>query len=271
MLQSTPSPDALENLKPYLWFMNVIIIEDELLARQKLEAMLQRIDPGIRILANLASVKETIQWLYRNPGPDLAFVDIQLADDHSFEIFRQYPVDFPVIFTTAFDKYLLESLEYNTIDYLLKPITEEKLQRALSKVRKLKHHFLQGNIMKLIQDERKPPGLSRLIARKGTEFVALNIEMIAYFYTEHKIVFVRDHEGRQLTVDSTLSELEGLLDSGKFFRINRKYLSSFQAIEKFKPDNGKIRVFLNPGTKEEVHVSKETAPLFRQWIGGSPN
>jgi len=248
--------------------MDIIIIEDELLARQKLEDMLQGIDPEIRVRKNLASVKETIQWLYRNPKPDLAFVDIQLSDDHSFEIFRQYPVDFPVIFTTAFDKYLMESLEYNTVDYLLKPITEEKLRRTLEKVKKLERHFVGKNIMNLVQHERKPQALTRLITRKGTEFIALNIDQIAYFYTEHKMVFVKDTQGRLLTVDSTLSELETLLDDEQFFRLNRKYLGSIRSIEKFKSDNRRIKVFLNPPTREDVHVSKETAPVFRQWVGG---
>lgn len=248
--------------------MNVIIVEDELLAQEKLETMLQRIDPGVSVMGRLASVKETIQWLYRNPRPDLAFVDIQLADDHCFEIFRQYNVDFPVIFTTAYDKYLLQSFEYNTIDYLLKPLTEDKLTRALEKIKKIQRHFIQQNIMNLIQQERKPEKLSRLIARKGTEFMALNVEDAAYFFTDHKIVFVRDFSGRQLMVDSTLSELEEVLDGNKFFRINRKYLSSQRAIEKFKPDNGKIRVFLQPPVKEDIHVSKETAPAFRVWIAG---
>jgi DNA-binding LytR/AlgR family response regulator len=248
--------------------MNVIIIEDELLAQEKLEAMMQRLDPDIKIMARLASVKETIQWLYRNPRPDLAFVDIQLADDHCFEIFRQYMVDFPVVFTTAYDKYLLQSFEYNTIDYLLKPITEEKLARALHKIRSMERHFIQQNIMALVQQERKPGKLSRLVVRKGTDFIALNVDDAAYFFTDHKIVFVRDFSGRQLMVDSTLSELQEMLDGEKFFRLNRKYLSSHRAIEKFKSDNGKIKVFLQPPVREDVHVSKETAPSFRLWISG---
>ncbi len=173
-----------------------------------------------------------------------------------------------MIFTTAYDKYLLESFEFNAIDYLLKPITEEKLKRAIEKVRWLERHFLQDNILKLIQHEKKSMGLNRIIARKGTEFIALGIDDVAYFYTEHKIVFVKDFEGRQMIVDDNLSDLEEQLDKQKFFRINRKYLSNLKAIEKFKPDNGKIRVFLIPEMKEEIHVSKENAPLFRDWISG---
>jgi len=244
--------------------MNVIIIEDELPARDKLIAMLHSLDPSIKVVAQLGSVKESLVWLAENREPDLAFVDIQLSDDHSFEIFRKHPVKFPVIFTTAYDKYLLESFEFNSLDYLLKPITDEKLKRSLQKVQKLEQHFLQGNIMKLIQ---QAPSKGRIVARKGTEFVALNLNEVAYFFTEHKIVFVRDFTGRQMIVDKNLGELETELDKENFFRINRKFIAHQKAIERFKPDNGKIRVFLKPEIKEEVHVSKETAPEFRVWIG----
>ncbi|GHN01129.1 DNA-binding response regulator [Cytophagales bacterium WSM2-2] len=246
--------------------MDVLIIEDELPARAKLIAMLQMLDPSIRIAAQLGSVKETIEWLRQNKEPHLAFVDIQLSDDHSFEIFRKHPVRFPVIFTTAFDKYMMESFEFNSIDYLLKPITEEKLKRSLEKVQKLEQHFFLGNLQKIIQQQTSLTS-GRIVARKGTEFVALNREEIAYFFSEHKIVFVRDFAGRQMIVDKNLGELETELDPKLFFRINRKFLACQKAIDRFKPDNGKIQVFLKPEMKEEVHVSKETAPEFRKWIG----
>jgi DNA-binding LytR/AlgR family response regulator len=246
--------------------MNVILIEDELLAQEKLESLLMSIDPSIQIKAKLTSVKNTIQWLSQNQLPDLAFVDIQLSDDHSFEIFRKIPVQFPVVFTTAFDKYLLESFEFNSIDYLLKPITEEKLRRSLSKIKNLEQHFTHGNILKLIgqtQAETK----ERIVVKKGTEFIVLTLDEIAFFFTEHRIVFVKNISGQQFIVDKTLGELEAYLDSKKFFRINRKYLAHVNSIEKYKSDNGKIRVFLQPEMKEEIHVSKETAPEFRKWIG----
>lgn len=246
--------------------MDVIIIEDELPARAKLIAMLQSLDSTILVIGQLGSVKESIEWLNQNPEPALAFVDIQLSDDHSFEIFRKHPVKFPVIFTTAYDKYLLESFEFNSIDYLLKPITEEKLKRSLEKVQNLKQHFVQGNVQKLI-NQTLPSHKSRIVARKGTEFVALNLSEAAYFFIEHKIVFVRDFSGRQMIVDKNLSELETELNKEDFFRINRKFLVHQKAIDRFKPDNGKIRVFLKPEIKEEVHVSKETASEFRRWIG----
>lgn len=244
--------------------MRTILIEDELPARAKLELMLQAIDPGIEVVAKLGSVKEALTWLQNNPEPDLAFVDIQLSDDYSFAIFREYPVKFPVIFTTAYDKYLLESFEFNSIDYLLKPITEEKLKKSLGKLKTLKEHFLHENLAKILEHIQAPTK-SRVLAKKGTEYIALDMNDVAYFYTEHKIVFARDFSGRQLIVDKTLTELESILSPNSFFRLNRKYLCNLRAIEKFKPDNGKIRVFVLPDN-EEVSVSKETAPAFRKWI-----
>lgn len=246
--------------------MTVIIIEDELPARAKLVSMLKSINPNIQVAAQLGSVKESLEWLKSNPEPEMAFVDIQLSDDHSFEIFKKHSVKFPVIFTTAYDKYLLESFEFNAIDYLLKPITEEKLKRSLDKIQKLEQHFLQGNILKLLQHQTSN-AKTRIVARKGTEFIALNLDESAYFFTEHKIVFVRDFQGRQMIVDKNLAELEEILNKETFFRINRKIIANIKAIERFKPDNGKIQVFLKPEIKEEVHVSKETAPDFRKWAG----
>lgn len=246
--------------------MKVLIVEDELPARAKLEAMLLELDPAIEVMAKIGSVKETVHWLQNNVHPDVAFVDIQLSDDHSFEIFKKFPCHFPVVFTTAYDKYLLESFEHNSIDYLLKPITAGKLKRSLEKIRTLGNHFLHGSFI-----TSGVPDLSsgRIIVKKGTEFLALPHGEIAYCYTEHKIVFVKDFSGRQFISDKNLGELEAMLDQKIFFRINRKIIASVKAIDRFKPDNGKIRIFLKPETREEVHVSKETAPEFRAWIGAN--
>jgi DNA-binding LytR/AlgR family response regulator len=247
--------------------MKVLIIEDELLAQAKLETMLQSIDSSIQIVGKLASVKESITWLMKNVTPDVAFVDIQLSDDHSFEIFRKYPIHFPVVFTTAYDKYLLDSFEFNSIDYLLKPISADKLKRSLLKLKKLEQHFIQGNILKLITQQPPLASQKRIVVRKGAEFIALTSEDIAYFFTEHRIVFVKDFNGRQFIIDKNLSEIETDMDNKQFYRINRKFITNINAIEKFKSDNGKIRIFLKPEIKEDVHISKETAPDFRKWIG----
>jgi DNA-binding LytR/AlgR family response regulator len=249
--------------------MTVLIIEDELLAQAKLESMLLALDPSIIIPQKLGSVKDTVEYLAHHQAPDVAFMDIQLSDDHSFEIFKKINIGFPVIFTTAYDKYLLESFEFNSIDYLLKPITEEKLKRSLAKLKKLEIHFVRGNLEKLIHGTTMARAPERIVVKKGTEFIALNLDDIAYFFTEHRIVFVKDFLGRQFISDKNLGDLETTLDRSTFFRINRKYIANIRAISKFKPDNGKVRIFLEPEMKEEIYVSKETAPDFRTWIGVS--
>lgn len=245
--------------------MKAIIIEDEPPARAKLQEMLKAIDPTIEIIGMLGSVEESLHWLQNHAEPDVAFVDIQLSDDHSFEIFKKHPVKFPVIFTTAYDEYLLKSFEFNSIDYLLKPITEDKLKRSLDKIRKLQDHFIQGNLLKILNHIQEP-AVSRILGKKGTEFIALDISEVAYFFTEHKIVFAKDFTGRNLIVNKTIAELESTLDAQKFFRLNRKYLCSLAAIEKFKSDNGRIKVQLKPDSGEDIFISKETAPSFRSWI-----
>ncbi|HTF21324.1 MAG TPA: LytTR family DNA-binding domain-containing protein [Chryseolinea sp.] len=249
--------------------MRIIIIEDELLAQANLEHLLTRVAPAVVVEAKLGSVKETLAWLAAHPSPDLAFVDIQLSDDHSFEIFRQIAPTFPIVFTTAYDKYVLESFEYNSIDYLLKPITEEKLRRTLEKVDRLSHHF---NRQQLSQPSHLSSSLAhaladRIVARRGNQYVVVPIDEVAYLFTMHKIVFLKDFSGKQMIVDKNLTALESTLDPTRFIRLNRKYLAAARAIRQYAPVQGKIRVRLEPETGEEVYVSKESAPAFRSWIG----
>lgn len=244
--------------------MDVLIIEDEFLAREKLKHMLFDMIPDLKIVGEIATVYEAKTWLAEKNAPDIAFVDIQLADDHSFEIFKSITVTFPIIFTTAYDKYLLESFEFNSIDYLLKPITEEKLKRAINKIENLKSHFSSRNFESFINSRASVP--ERLIVKKGTEFLTIELSSIAYFFTEHRIVFARDFNGKQFITDKTLGELEPII-AGEFFRLNRKYIANKKSIERFKSDSGRIRVHLLPVINDEIYISKETAPEFRKWIG----
>jgi DNA-binding LytR/AlgR family response regulator len=246
--------------------MNVLIIEDELPARAKLIQMLHEISDDINIVGETGSVVESVAWFLLNPPPDIAFIDIQLSDDQSFEIFRQIHVRCPVVFTTAYDKYVMESFAYNTIDYLLKPVTATKLSQAIEKIKNLEKHFLQRQVMHFLADPSDKK-IRRIIGKKGAEFVTLELQDVAYFYTEYKVVFVRDLNGRTLLVDNTLTELEGMLSGHDFFRINRKFLASPKSIERFRSDNGKVLVTMSPPMKESIHVSKETAPEFRRWMG----
>lgn len=249
--------------------MNVLIIEDEATAVDKLTAMLKTIDPAITVLATLESVKESVSWLRHNPSPDLAFVDIQLSDDSSFEIFKQFEIKFPIVFTTAYDDYILESFEYNSIDYLLKPIQADRLKKALDKVRKLETHFVQYKFNELFnKSAEKESRKQRYVVKKGVDFVSINVKDIAYCFTEYRIVFLRDGEGNKYIIDKTITDLQEELDAKAFFRANRKYLVNIDAIGKFRSDNGKILLELIPSVNEDVVVSKENAPNFRNWIEG---
>jgi DNA-binding LytR/AlgR family response regulator len=247
--------------------VKVLIIEDELNAARKLQQMLKEADPSIEIVGVTDSVKSTLEWLSTNTAPDMAFVDIQLADDTSFEIFRQYKVEFPVIFVTAYDEYIMQSFEHNSVDYLLKPYSEERLKKALEKVKLLKKHFVTQHIYQMIEG-KTPNTKTRYLAKKGLEYVPVDIDNIAYFFTEHKISFIKDNKGNLYMLDKPLSDIEGEIDVSKFFRLNRKFIANISAIKGFKSSGtGRLIITLNPNIEEEVVVSRETAPAFRKWVG----
>ncbi|TAK65162.1 MAG: response regulator transcription factor [Bacteroidetes bacterium] len=249
--------------------MTILIIEDEKPAAEKLIQSVKRFNPEYRIEGPLASVRESIRWLKAHEPPDLILLDIQLSDGLSLDIFKSVNVESPLIFTTAFDEYLLEAFEFNSIDYLLKPIKEEKLENALSKYLKLKKHFT-SNITSLAQylNEPKKQYKSRIVVRKGIDYLSVGIDSIAYFYTEHKITFLIDKEGKRYIVDKPLSELEADLDPAQFYRLNRKFLASISSVQKFSSkEKGKLKVELSPLPNDEVIVSQENAGEFKQWVG----
>ncbi|MFA6437928.1 MAG: LytTR family DNA-binding domain-containing protein [Bacteriovoracaceae bacterium] len=248
--------------------MNILIIEDERPAAERLIAMVREFDPGIRITATLRSVKESVEWLSRHPAPDCILADIQLNDGLSLEIFQQLPVTSPLIFTTAYDEYLLKAFAFNSIDYLLKPIDKEKLFRALKKYQSLKQHFTIDLPSLTEQIRKQTPITDRMVVKKGTDFIALRMEQIAYFYSEHKITFLIDTKGVRYIVDKPLAEIERLVNGARFFRINRKYLAIINAISQFRQiEKGKVLVNLIPPVKDDVIVSQENAAAFKSWIG----
>ena len=248
--------------------MNILILEDEKPAAEKLIRGIKRFDASVNVEGPLQSVREAVQWLTENPAPDLIFADIQLADGISFEIFRKVAVSSPVIFATAFDSYLLEALEQNSIDYLLKPVKEERLEGALRKYLRLKQHF-SSNLQTFIEDYgKKNSKRERIVVKKGVDFVSVKIDEVAFFYTEHKIVFLVDNAGVRYVIDEPLSKLEEELDPSQFFRANRKFLINIRAVKRFKSyEKGKILVELVPATHEQVVVSQESAGEFKGWMG----
>lgn len=255
--------------------MKILIIEDELPAREKLRRLAEEYG-SVQIVGELVSVREAVR-LIPEANADVILMDIQLSDGVAFEIFEQCPVEAPVIFTTAYDEYLTEAFAHNGIDYLLKPIQREKLFKAFEKYARLQHHFVeqqQTSIHALLQQinignstVKTAAYKERIIVQKGREYVSLDVKDIAYCYTENRIVSLVAHHGERYFTEKNVADLEAELDPKMFFRLNRKYLAHIQAIQTFKPEmKGKIIVEIAPKPDEIVLVSQERAAQFRAWM-----
>src|SRR6201985_2231307 len=249
--------------------MKVLIVEDERPASENLVEELQAIDDDIDVVAGCNSVDETVRWLNRNPHPDLILMDIQLSDGLSFNIFKACEVTCPVIFTTAYDKYLTQALEYSSIDYLLKPISQDKLKKSICKYKTLQQHFSTNQ--PFTAEHHNGKSRSRILVRKGVEFQAVRVEDAGYFFTEHKLIFLVDKENRKYMAEkNNLSELEEELDKNIFYRANRKYIINANYIKRFKSlERSKISVELTLPVNEEIIISQENSASFKKWIGES--
>jgi DNA-binding LytR/AlgR family response regulator len=248
--------------------MNVLLIEDEPLALERLAEGVKAWDPEIQIVGALASVAASIEWLRTHRHPDLVLMDVQLSDGLSLEILREVDLDCPVVMVTAYDEYVLEALAHSCIDYLLKPVRQERLARTLGKYARLRRHF--GGDVEELRRRLGEPGMRpspRIVGRKGLDFVSIRVDDVAYFFTEHKLVFLVDRKGVRYLVDRPLAALEDELGPRGFFRLNRKYLAHVEAIPRFRPgEKGRIVVALEPAPAEPVTVSQERAAAFRSWI-----
>jgi two-component system LytT family response regulator len=249
--------------------MKVIIIEDEKPAAEKLYKALLKASEDVEVVALLNSVADAVVWLQQNNQPDLVFMDIQLTDGTSFDIFEQANITAPVIFTTAYDEYWQEAFEHNSIDYLLKPVKPEKLEAALKKYHALRQHFA-ANFKQLQQWQQQAQAAykKRFLVKRGAEYIAIKTEDIAYCYATHKLVCMVENSGQKYILDKSLSDLEKELDPAQFFRLNRKYLASINAVKKMKAyGKGKLEIELHPAVDEEVIISNENVPAFKDWMG----
>jgi len=251
--------------------MKVLIVEDEKPAADKLLRALMKTSGEIEVLSILESVQDTVHWLGNNPCPQLIFMDIQVADGLSFQIFEHNNVGCPVIFVTAFDNYWQTSFEHNGIDYLLKPIRQEKLEAALNKYHNLKQHFSvdYSSLMYKRQITESSNGFKkRLLVKKGVDYFSLKTDEIAYFYATHKVVCLLDKNGQKFILDRSLSDIENEMDPKLFYRINRKYLVNMNAIRRIKTyPKSKLMVELNPAVQEDIVISSEVATDFKHWLG----
>jgi len=259
--------------------MKTIIIEDEHLAATHLQQLLRQ-HPAVEVVAVLPSVREATQWLTNHPAPELIFADIQLSDGLSFKVFEAVAVRSPIIFTTSFNEYALQSFTLLSLDYLLKPIQARDVARALDK-----HAYWRAQatpqeqvregearlakVQQLLEQFTQPQSRyrQRFLVEHGEQLLPVPVADIAYCFTQHEVVYLVRHDGRKFPLDHKLETLESLLDPAAFFRLNRQYLASPQAIDKIYPYFGsKLKIELLPPQREEVLVSRERAPLLKRWL-----
>jgi DNA-binding LytR/AlgR family response regulator len=251
--------------------MNVLIIEDEPLAAQRLETLIVEILGNARVVDKIDSVKKSVQWLKKNPTPDLILMDIQLADGLSFQIFEQCEVKAPVIFTTAYDEYALKAFKVNSIDYILKPVDKTELANALRKLESLKNIqpsqevFMQSisQAMTMLTKKYK----ERFVIKVGEHLKTVDVKSILYFYSQEKTTFCHTTDSRNHILDFTLEQLEALVNPVDFFRVNRKYLVRGESIQDIiSYTNSRLRLVLKDSQDNDVIVARERVQEFRQWL-----
>ncbi len=255
--------------------MKIVIVEDELHNYRLLKGMVEKLRPDWEIVEWFESVKSTVAWLEMNPAPDLIFMDIQLTDGISFSVFDQVQVESMVIFTTAYDEYALRAFQVNSIDYLLKPVKTEKLRQAIEKYEKLVH--LQKNttetkpdykelLQAITQGERKYR--KRFLISGATSYFKLDVDEIAWFYTENRVTTAVTFQGKEYVVELTIEKLEEELDTELFFRTNRSTIVHINAIRKFENHfGGKLILRLIHPFETPITISRLKATEFKEWVG----
>jgi len=251
--------------------MKILIVEDEELAVKKLQKTLATVDPEANVVGTTDSIKSTVQWLKDNPKPDLILMDIELADGQSFEIFNIAEVKSPVIFTTSYDEYALKAFKVNSVDYLLKPIQKEELQAALNKFKQIKGiaDINIDSLVKELQQKLQPKEYrKRFLVKYGQKLVSVEIDEIAYFYSDGRLNFFKTCDNKKFVVDYTMDELEEMLDAEKYFRISRSFYVSVNSIDKIDDYFGNRLVLgLKPAVDKEALVSREKVTEFKKWMG----
>lgn len=253
--------------------MKTLIIEDEKPAARRLARMLEKLD--LTVVAMLHSVEESVSWFQQNEHPELIFLDIQLSDGLSFEIFEHTTVSSTIIFTTAYDEYALQAFKFNSIDYLLKPIDDEELKKAVEKYQNLSRGFQKNQLANIDFSEIKKMlinPLERNYKKRFTVRVGQHIKMIATdeiicFFSENKGTFIHTTEGRNYLIESSLEDLEPELPPEDFFRVNRKFFINIKAIvEIVAYSNSRLKLKLKSYQEQEIIVARERVRDFKNWL-----
>ena len=250
--------------------MNILIIEDEKPAANRLKQLLADLLPEAKIFGHLDSISTAVAWLEEHAAPDLIFCDIQLADGHSFEIFEQVQVDAPIIFVTAFDQFAIKAFKLNSVDYLLKPLDPEELKKAIQKFR---NRQMPGKLdlldLKNLLQPQTASYKSRFLVKFGEKIQSVPTDDISYFFSAEKVTYLQTREGRKYIMDYTLDQLEQWLDPKRFFRLNRKYIASFDSIaEIYTYSNCRLKIKLGQCDDNDILVSREKVGALKEWLDG---
>lgn len=247
--------------------MKVIICEDETRAANHLQRLLAKVSPEMTIVAKLESVRDGVKYLQNNPEPELIFSDIQLADGLSFEIYKQVAVKCPIIFTTAYDHYAIEAFQTNGIDYLLKPIEEERLRQAIEKAKHFSPTLALEKIFSISNPTSEKAYKSRFMVKVGDKIRSVPVEEILVFYSQEKASFIRTSDAHTYCIDYALDQLEPMLDPEKYFRINRKYIVSIDACTNILAwTNSRLRLKIDGIDDSEIIVARERVVEFKSWL-----
>lgn len=245
--------------------MKIAIIEDEPLAANNLKKLVKVYDSTFKILPIADSVDQAVTLL-SEVEPDLIFLDIELADGSSFEIFKQIKISAPIIFTTAYDHYSIKAFEVNSIAYLLKPINAEKLEDAFSNLERMKKAFDPKKFNLALSELNQTSYKSNFLVKRGNKLIPIEVDQIAYFVASDKWVYLVTHDNEKFIVNYNLSELSELINPQNFFRVNRQYLVSKKAINWLEPYfKGQVCVSLKPETEVQV-VSRKVTPELKEWL-----
>lgn len=247
--------------------MKVVIIEDERLAAEKLESLLKQTGAEIKVVAKLESVEESVNWLTSNPTPDLIFMDIQLDDGISFEIFDAVKVEAPVIFTTAFDQYAIRAFKVNSVDYLLKPIGRNALETALEKYQRIfKPAGMEDKLSKVFEQLAKQ-WKTRFFVKVGVHFQSVPVGEICCFFVEERCSFLKTQNGKNYALDYSLDQLQKRVDPELFFRINRNFFVNINCIaEILSYSTTRLKLKLKNFEDDGLIVSRDKVSEFKQWL-----
>ncbi|MEK6450477.1 MULTISPECIES: LytR/AlgR family response regulator transcription factor [Myroides] len=249
---------------------NIVIVEDEKPAARSLERKLEKL--GYSTAMKLTSVEEAVQWFGSNQEPDLIFLDIQLSDGLSFEIFEQVEINSAIIFTTAYDEYALRAFKLNSIDYLLKPIQEDELANAIQKFQSNRAAIFgfneQLNLFKqFMTNTSQPEYKERFSVKIGSQLKIIQLKEIMCFYSENKATYIKTIEDRNYLIDLSLEEIEKILNPNLFFRINRKFIIELTSIKEISIySNSRLKISLLKYDNDDLIVSREKVNDFKKWI-----